>query len=100
MKMRSAVRRAAEAGMAAKRDGVPVLVATVGVAAVAVLEFGQREQPRLEADTTKFYRLGPFGRGRRRSGHVSVVVGSLSCPVSSHIGPLLHPRDHRHAILR
>src|SRR5690348_2862901 len=100
MKMRRTVRRAAEAWMAAECNGIIVLVASVGIAAIAVFKRYQREQPRLDADTTKLHGLRRLTKGWRQSGQATPVVGSLSCPVSSHAGPLLRPRDHCQAIFR
>src|SRR4029077_9608668 len=58
MKMRPAIARGGEPRMAAKSNGLALLVAAIGVAAIVRLELNQRKQTRRDADATK---LDGFG---------------------------------------
>src|SRR5258708_4500560 len=49
--------------MAAEQDGFALLVAAIGVAALAIFEIDQRHQPRAETDTAELDRLSALAHG-------------------------------------
>src|SRR5262245_9825212 len=56
--MRRAIARARLTRMTAEADRLAVLVAAIGIAAIAALEREQRDQARLDADASQFDRIG------------------------------------------
>src|SRR5215207_5536458 len=65
MKMRRAVARTRAAWMAAEGDGLTLLIATVGVTAIALLQLDQGKMPRLDLDAAQLDRLHLFEHRRR-----------------------------------
>src|SRR6476620_8598456 len=71
MKMRRAVARTDTARVAAKGDGLTLFVAAIRIPAIAVLQVGQRQMPRLDLDAAQLLRLDLLEHRRRptKCGH-------------------------------
>jgi hypothetical protein len=52
--------------MAAESDLLPILLTTIGIAAVFAIELIQRDQARLDADAAQFHPRDRLHRGLRR----------------------------------
>src|SRR5215213_606977 len=65
MKMRRAVARTRAAWIAAEGDGFSLLIAAVGVTAIALLQLDQGKMPRLDPDAAQLDRFHLFEHRRR-----------------------------------